>query len=1012
MVSVFKRMEGSIRGCQRISSLIPEKLVFLVLLLGSSLAVATDVNQWQTVALKVDDGLPDSTVYSMAQDQTGFMWFGTTSGLARYDGYSFKVFRHDGADQNSLSNNNSGNIYLDSKNRLWIGTFGGGANVMNLDDQTIKRFPYSNNNISDMISENVQTFFEDSYENIWVGTGTGLYKITGDELKFYGQNSIDNTTSGQSRVWDIEEDSSGKIWLGTSEGLIQLDPETGIFSQFKLPDELAINISSNQFRTLEVVDGILWIGSSTGLFSFDTDSKTFNYHAANEQLLKINDIHSEGDKLLIASMSGLHEFHALKKEFKRHINGELWHVYPHLDVRQILRGRSGLLWLATRDSGVVKVDETGGLFQLHTDYMSELKNNEKSKQVWTINTELPNNLLLGTSDTLFKLNSTGESERIKFNNMNDTPGIIRTIKARSHGGYWVGGSKGLFTLSLDGDIRVMNEPFELVGIEPTDVFSVTETLEGDVWLALYNLGVLHWDPKQNVAKLMQSVDGHSLMDMNIGVIYSDNHKHIWIGSNLAGVFRYDPEQKSIDFFKHEYGNPNSISSNRIKDIFQDSAGRMWVGTARGLNQFDPQSHEFRQITQTDGLLSDSIRSIHEDSKQNLWISSTFGVSRYNPEKNEINNYVLNEAISNDGFITRSSAIDENDVIYFGSGSGYYSFDPKFLKKNTPYRPPLKLTRVWLNNQVMSFSQWATKQLHFDLYHGDRTIGFEFAALDFKSPEQIKYRYRVVGVYEDWLNISSNRLIELSNLNPGSYQVEIKAMNNDGRWSEQSMLINLNVHPVWWNRGWVRGLVVILIIMLAFGFHQFRTLKIRKQNLLLENEVKNRTSELHDLNQQLKTVAHSDFLTHLPNRLSFIKTFEEKQYESSDNPGCLVMADIDHFKQINDQFGHAAGDLILVKVSELMRKMIRQEDLIARWGGEEFVFYFEGKSAQEILPLIERIRTSIENSEFCYADKIIPVTVTFGISQSKPGMSLNDNMNKADEAMYEGKTQGRNAVKIA
>jgi|GEM_PF-2322767 len=1019
MISIFSCV---INACYAAEQVIVKKLskyLTAALVLMSFVAVATTTttttDQWQTVELKLEDGLPDLTVYSMEQDQSGYMWFGTTNGLARYDGYSFKVFRHDGTDPNTLSNNNAGNIFLDSNNHLWIGTFGGGANVYNLNNGTLQRLPYSNTPSEQVIAENVQTFFEDSQGHMWIGTGSGLYQIIGDKLNYYGKNNRDKYSLGKSRVWDIEEDSQGHIWLGTSRGLSELNVSSGIFNHFSLPEELTSNISSNQFRELQMVDDVLWIGSSTGLYSFNVNSKHFSYYPSNNKILKINDIHVEDDGyLLIATMEGMYEYNPMKQVFRVNENNELWQAYSHLDIRQIHRDRSGLLWLATRDSGVLKIDQAGGLFKLHTEYVADSQLTEKSKQVWSTDSDAFNHLLVGTSDTVFKQTLNSNSSRVVVDGMDAVPGIIRSIEKRKAGGFWIAASSGLYGLAINSDqAEIRNEPFELAGIEPADVFSVTESINGDVWLALYNLGILHWSPTKQTADLIQFIDGHSLTDTNISVIYVDKQQHIWIGSNLIGVFRYDPASKAMELFSHEFGNSKSITSNRIKDIYQDRSDRLWVATARGLNQFQAESRNFKRYTKEDGLLSDSVSSIHEDSQQNLWIVYKFGLSKFNPDKQEINNYVLNESVSNDGFTTRSSSIDVNDVIYIGSVNGYYSFDPRLIKKHDIYQPLLKVTQVWVNNQPLHEAQWSSQQLQFDLYHGDQNIAFEFAALDFKSPEQIKYEYRIMGMSEKWLNISRNRLIELKHLYPGTYEVEVQASNNDGRWTEQKMSIELNIHPVWWNQGWIRVMIASFIVIGAFLIHRLRTHKIRQQNLLLENEVKSRTSELHDLNTQLETAANTDYLTKLPNRMAFIKTIEYKQqHQQINGSGCIVMADIDFFKQINDKYGHAAGDFILVEISQMMREMIRQDDLIARWGGEEFIFYFEGKSAQHILPMINRIRETVEQTQFKFNQQIIPVTLTLGIGQNQPGLSLNECIAQADEAMYQGKADGRNSVRVA
>ena len=245
----------------------------LVCLFLSGCAWAFNPDQWLEQKIQVKDGLPDSTVFSIQQDQNGYMWFGTTNGLARYDGYTFKVFKHDGANSDSLANNNAGNIYIDSANKLWIGSFGGGVNTLNLKTGVLKKYPYSSQHSDKMLSENVQTFYQDSDANMWIGTNTGMYKLIDEELTHYqhleNKNSLIN-----SRVWDIDGDEQGNIWIGTSAGLSQLDSKTGHFNNYKLSENLVIDVSSNQFRKLYLSDNTLWIGSSTGLYSFSLAKKT------------------------------------------------------------------------------------------------------------------------------------------------------------------------------------------------------------------------------------------------------------------------------------------------------------------------------------------------------------------------------------------------------------------------------------------------------------------------------------------------------------------------------------------------------------------------------------------------------------------------------------------------------------------------------------------------------------------------------------------------------------------
>ncbi len=972
---------------------------------------AINSNQWHMEAIQVEDGLPDSTVYSVVQDQHGFMWFGTTQGLARYDGHEFKLFVHDGADPNSISNNNAGNIFLDSNNKLWIGTFGGGVNTLDLNRGELLRYPYSSSLIDTMVSENVQTFYENQAGGMWIGTSTGLYLLKNDQLTHYNHDENDPTSLRHPRVWDILQDQQGQMWVATSEGLSEFDPHTGQFSNHMLPEEMTIDMASNQFRTLHLDSDLLWIGSSSGLYSFNMETKAFEFHSPNARTIKINDIHSiTPGLLLIASMEGLFEYDTQKNVFKHDVAGNIWQPLSHLDIRNMYTDQSGLLWLATRDNGVMKIDDTGGLFQHHRDYTSSNLEGEKHKQVWALEADQQGTLYLGTSDTVFKSNDEAGFSRVAVENLTQIPGIIRDIEVASRGGHWVAGSMGLFYLPEDETVaHVSSEPFELAGIQPTDVFSVTETAAGEVWLALYNVGILRWQPLQSQASLIQSYAGGPLSDLNLNYIFADRSGDVWIASHLVGLFRYRTGQDELTLYSHDFNDSSSLSSNRVNYIFEDSAGRLWVGTARGLNLFNRETSTFRHFTQASGMLSNPINAILEDSKQNIWAVYKFGLSRLNPVTEDINSYVLNAAIRNDGLVIRAATIDTQDVMYFGSADGYYSFDPRELKSTKAYQPPLMLTQVRINNRPKPFGALLAGQTAFELDNNHRSITFDFSALDFKSPEQIQYHYRMLGLHEDWLDVSESRRIELNNLNPGQYQLEIKATNNDGRWTDQQMSLSLKVHPEWWNRGWVRLLFVLTGMLLALAIHHYRTFKIRQQNLNLEAQVNSRTTELRDLNEQLKLAANSDFLTGLPNRMAFIDSYEHKQKQRDQQPlnSCIVLADIDHFKQINDRYGHNAGDEILKQVSQIMHDMIRHEDLMARWGGEEFIFYFENKDSAATMSMVERIRKAVENHEVQYLDHHIPVTLTFGVCQKLAGMSLIDCINAADAAMYSGKSQGRN-----
>ncbi len=982
------------------------KLVAIVLLFISPILLAIDSRQWHIQKIQVEDGLPDSTIFSIQQDKSGFMWFGTTNGIARYNGYTFKTFKHEGTDPNSISNNNAGNIFIDSKNNLWIGTFGGGVNKFNLNTGKLKRFPYSNSKIHEMISENVQTFFEDKSSNIWIGTAAGLYRLQDGKLTHFNHDKDNENSLIHSRVWDIVADEQDNIWIGTTDGLSQFNPKTGEFNNYNLPKELILNVSSNQFRKLILYNDTLWIGSSTGLFSMDLKTKLIKSHSTE---IKINDLFLIDDgHFLIASMGGLYYFDLNKEAFSIDQKGEVWQLFDHIDVRNIFLDQSEILWLATRNNGIIKIDQAGGLFQHHKDFIPKNQFSEKSKQVWSMKFDSQQNLYLATSGMLFKRSKENKISTITTKNSNQIPGIIRYITQADNKGMWIAGSDGLFFLEKNGTIaQTINEPFDLVGIKPTDVFSVVETKTGEIWLALYNLGVLRWNPNNSTAELIQSYQSGLMTDLNILDIYQDTDGNIWMASYIAGLLRYNSKSKQIELFDHDYNDDSSISSNRVRDIFQDSNGKLWIATSRGLNLFIPKSNSFKNYMQPDGLLDNSIYSITEDSKQNLWLSYKFGISHFNPTREEMTNYLLNTSIKYDGLTPRAATIDKKDKLYFGSSNGFYTFNPKDIKSSSKYNPLLKLTNVAINNHVIPFEALSSNQNKFELSHKDQVISFDFAALEYKVPEQVKYSYRIDGLQNNWHDVTTSRHIELNNLNPGNYKLEIKANNNDGRWAIQTLKIDIIVHPVWWNQGWIRALIALLAIVIALAFHYYRTYKIKSRNLLLESQVESRTSELLSLNEKLRIASHTDYLTGLYNRMGFLNKVRNKPINSANS--CIVLSDVDDFKNINDLHGHSAGDEVLKVITMVMRSFIKKGDFLARWGGEEFIFYFDNKNEEEIKQIIENMRIKIQDTKTTYKNHIISVTCTFGICQLIPGMSLDKCINAADRAMYIGKSKGRNTI---
>lgn len=989
-------------------------LIIYLVLINSSSSFASNEAKWIIDSIQVENGLPDSTVFSIQQDQHGFMWFGTTNGIARYDGQNFLTFRHDDADVNSISSNNSGNLFIDSKNNLWIGTFGGGLNVLKIDEGEIHRFPYSSHDFTSMISENVQTFIEDSHGKLWIGTGTGLYQLADNGLKFFPQDEAHANDLSHIRIWDLLQTEDEYIWISTSAGLSKFDPTTGTYEYFKLPDELLLKGHSDQFRTLfSNNNNFIWIGSSTGLVSFNQRTRQFTAYDDADQPAKINDIEltKEGN-LIIASITGIYQFDIEKQHYKRNQEGTLWQMFSELDVRDIFYDSSEIIWLATRDGGIVTIDTNESIFQQHTDYIKDQADWSNNKNVWVMEKGLPGEIYFGTSETVYR-KTNNEYQKITIDNQKAIPGRIRSLHHSTSGGMWIGSTSGLYYLNDHENVaQAITTPFDLTGIKPTNIFSIEEANNGILWFSLFNEGLLNWDPKTNHAVLIKNLPSVKVIDINILDLLQDSQQNLWVASSLGGLIYLNPVTNQVDTFMHDPNNPKSIATNRIRSVFEDSNNRLWVATFEGLDEFDRTSKSFIHHTQQEELLNGSIQTITEDENNMLWLSGKFGVTKYDPVSKKFTHYPFNSQIQIDGLDSNSSVIQDNQL-YIAGVEGFYSLDTNGVFIDNKVHSKLIFTKIEVDNKSIPFNQLISNHQKIDLNHQDQRLAIEFASLGNKSTDQTRFAYRVKGLYEDWIDASRAQKFMLNNLNPGDYMIEIKGSNSFGNWGIQGLAIDLTVHPAWWNKPITKFLIAIASLFLIYILHSYRTFSIKRRNFELEREVENRTAELKQLNNQLFHAANTDFLTGIPNRMAYIKSFEEKiEYlDVSTKSAYIIMADIDHFKKVNDQFGHAFGDEVLKQVCQIFASMIRDNDILARWGGEEFIFYMEGSSEHEVLSIIEKIRQVVQETVISFKDQSIRITVTFGICKHHVADSLDQSIGHADQTMYQGKSKGRNNINV-
>lgn len=356
------------------------------------------------------------------------------------------------------------------------------------------------------------------------------------------------------------------------------------------------------------------------------------------------------------------------------------------------------------------------------------------------------------------------------------------------------------------------------------------------------------------------------------------------------------------------------------------------------------------------------------------------------------------------------------------------FNPATIQEST-YDPSVLVTRFTVLNEDRIIGTPYRGDRDIELTYQENYLSFEFAALDFAAPERNQYAYRLTGVDSDWISSEGRRYASYTNLKPGRYVFKVMGTNSDGRWSSQIASVPIYIAPALWQTTWFQITLMSLLVLLVIFLYRYKTLAVARRNHELERVVSARTMKLTRINQSLqlevklrqqaeeeiRNIAYHDFLTGLPNRRLFMSLGEQALLSAAreKTKAAVLFVDIDLFKEINDRWGHDAGDTVLAVLAERIRSVLRASDLVCRMGGDEFVLLLTDINGAQFASKVadKLIRAIIDSIEIIEPVTGNPQSVNIGVSI---GISIYpDNetdleklLVMADQAMYEAKKEQR------
>lgn len=832
--------------------------------------------------LTIEDGLPHSKINTIYQDHQGYIWFGTNDGLARYNGYEFKVYQHDPEDTSSISHNLIRDIFEDQWNNLWIATDVGGLNLFKPGKDNFIHYKADPDDPHSISSNNLFKIIESRQGHMWITSREGLNYFNQETGKFYPyyidlRNDDGDFENGNSVIC---RDSKNEIWLVRENGgIVRFNIKSEEFTGYNSRTEPRYEPdNSNITGIYEDETGNIWIGTDRGLYIFDRSKHKFReFRGPNgKPIVTVRTFHKDKQgHLWLGSRMGLYIYDTETKEITIHKPGtEGFYSLSHKSVQCIFKDKKGDIWIGTRE-GVNFYNKNAAAFRNFSYYPND-PHFLNSSVVFSIYEDEKNDLWIGTESGGINLYDRDKGVfRYYMHDPNDPTSIstnnIKIIKKGSKGHFWIG--------TYDGGLNRFNPATGIFkhykhrrtdphSISNNDVYSIEEAQNGDLWLATHKgVNVMRNKRDHFVHYYHEKEDSTSLSHNDCNVVYKDRNGIMWVGT-FQGLNRFDKEQKEFVRYYHAPQDSTSLSSNCVECLYDDSKGRFWVGTlGGGLNLMNRKTGEFKSYLEEDGLANNSIYGILEDSRNNLWLSTNKGISKFNPEKEKFNNYNSDDGLLSSQFNYNAYHKNDDGKLFFGGIAGVNSFYPEDIRDNE-YIPPVVFTDFKIFNQSMqvgSENSLLKKPINItdslQLSHKQSVITFEFAALNYVNSSNNRYAYKLEGFNTDWHYIGTKRSITFTNLDPGEYTLRIRGSNNRGKWNKRGTSLAIIITPPFYETLLFRIFMGLCLIAGIFLIIRARLRGITKRNIALEkinqklnNEIEQRQkaeAEKKEIERQLQ-----------------------------------------------------------------------------------------------------------------------------------------------------------------
>ena len=848
------------------------KILVHLFFLSTVVFAQSNLKQYQFRRIDIGKGLSHNQVTSIFKDAKGFMWFGTMSGLNRFDGYQFKVFRHDNKDSLSIDDDYISNIFEFPGGKMMVAT----RNWMNLYDPQTEKFSHKIAELMDGLAlpnaSIISTIKKSNGDFYFLFSQEGLFRYTPERKKAQKIN-----LSPEVRITSLSENKDGNFWLIYSDGNIELFDtkaqkiisQTGLLKSYVRSNQLSYKIFSDK-------ENELWIyapGDTKGIFHYNPQTNLLS---------------------LISKESGEHR-----------LNTNL--------VMGILQDNQSNIWICTDHGGINILNKKDGSVQY---VVNNRDNNNSISQNSITSTYKDDNGIIWIGTYKKGLNSYHESI-IKFPLYKNHPSEphslsyddVNRFAEDAKGNIWIGTNGGgliYFDRGKDIFTQYKHQPSNPNSLTNDVIVSLWIDHTQKLWIGTYFGGLDCFDGNTFTHYKHNPADSKSISDDRIWEIFEDASNQLWIGTLGAGLDLFDREKKI--FYHHQFGTPNSLQSNYISalaenkqgdlwigtangidilgkksgnfihygytadnagglsngnviSIYIDKKNRAWVGTREGLDLFNEHTKTFQHFTIENGLPDNAILNILEDNNGTLWVSTPNGISSMiiSEESNGVvsvncKNYDESDGLQGTEFNENAALKTSKGELIFGGPNGFNIFQPQSMVTDKQV-PQIVFTDFQLFNKSISpgeevngkilLSNSIAQTQSITLNYNQNVIAIEFAALNYSNAEKSKYAYMLEGFKNEWFVADGKtRKAVFTNLDPGNYTFYVKTAADNGKWNNNAIKLSIKILPPFWKSPFA---YFFYFLVVAFALYIGRIVIIRKAKAKFDIEQQRREAlRIHEL----------------------------------------------------------------------------------------------------------------------------------------------------------------------